>query len=224
VKVGQTVTLDGSASTDADGDLLSYQWSFVVRPRGSQATLSNSALVHPTFVVDRPGTYTVQLVVNDGKTNSAPDAVAVTTINAQPVAKAGPDQTVAVGATVTLDGSQSSDVDGDALLFLWSFTQIPSGSLATLSDPTAVHPTFVVDKPGTYMVQLVVNDGFGNSAPDTVTITTQNSRPMANAGANQTVFVGITVTLDGSASRDVDGDPLTFRWTLPLQRRLELTL
>src|SRR5262245_21792591 len=70
VKVGQTVTLDGSGSTDADGDPLSYQWSFVVRPTGSQATLSNSAVVHPTFVVDRPGTYTVQLVVNDGKTNS----------------------------------------------------------------------------------------------------------------------------------------------------------
>jgi hypothetical protein len=190
VKVGQTVTLDGSGSTDADGDPLSYQWSFVVRPRGSQATLSNTALVHPTFVVDRPGTYTVQLIVNDGKVDSVPDVAAVTTINALPVAKAGPDQTVAVGATVTLDGSQSSDVDGDALLFLWSFTQVPSGSLATLSDPTVVHPTFVVDKPGTYMVQLIVSDGTADSLPATVSISTGNSQPVANAGTNQTVFVG----------------------------------
>jgi RHS repeat-associated protein len=213
VVVGQAVTLDGSASTDADGDPLQYRWSFVARPTGSQTTLSGPTLVHPTFVVDRPGRYTVQLIVNDGKVDSAPDAVAVTTINALPVANAGPDQTVAVGAIVTLDGSQSSDVDGDPLLFLWSFTQVPSGSLATLSDPTAVHPAFVVDKPGTYRVQLIVNDGFGNSAPDTVTITTQNSRPVANAGANQTVSVGTTVTLDGSASSDIDGNPLTFRWT-----------
>jgi hypothetical protein len=214
VMVGQTVTLDGSGSTDANGDLLQYRWSFVARPTGSQATLSNPTLVHPTFVVDRPGTYIVQLIVNDGKVNSAPDTVTITTNNTLPVANAGPDQTVAVGATVTLDGSQSSDVDGDPLLFTWIFTQVPSESHATLSDPTAVHPTFVADKAGVYMVQLIVNDGFGKSAPATVTSTTQNTRPVANAGANQTVFVGATVTLDGSASSDVDGDPFTFRWTL----------
>jgi hypothetical protein len=214
VMIGQTVTLDGSGSTDADGDPLQYRWSFVVRPTGSHATLSNPTLVHPTFVADRPGTYIVQLIVNDGKVNSVPDTVTITTSNTLPVANAGLDQTIAVGATVTLDGSQSSDVDGDPLLFTWSFTQVPSGSHATLSDPAAVHPAFVADKEGTYVVQLIVNDGFGKSAPATVTITTQNSRPVANAGPAQTVFVGTTVTLDGSASSDVDGDPLTFRWAL----------
>src|SRR5205823_673193 len=102
--------------------------------------------------------------------------------NTAPVADAGPDQTVVVGHTVTLDGSHSTDVDGDALLFTWSVTRSPSGSTATLSDPTVVNPTFVVDKPGTYVVQLIVNDGIGNSAPASVTITTINSRPVANAG------------------------------------------
>src|SRR5262249_28283559 len=100
VKVGQTVTLDSSGSTDADGDRVQYRWSFVARPTGSQATLSNPKLVHPTFVVDRPGMYTVQLIVNDGKVHSAPDAVAITTINALPVAHAGAPQTVVVGTTV----------------------------------------------------------------------------------------------------------------------------
>src|SRR5262249_53687366 len=147
--------------------------------------------------------------VNDVKTNSAPDTVTITTANTLPVANAGPDQTVFIGTTVHLDGSKSSDADGDALLFTWSLTRSPSGTTTTLSDPTVVNPTFVVDKPGTYAVQLIVNDGLGNSAPALVTITTINSRPVANAGPDQIVVLGQIVPLDGSKSNDVDGDPLT---------------
>jgi len=91
--------------------------------------------------------------------------------NQAPVADAGPDQTVLVGDTVTLDGSGSSDVDGNSLTFSWSFTSVPAGSGATLSDPTAVMPTFVSDVAGDYVAQLIVNDGFIDSAPDTVRIT-----------------------------------------------------
>jgi hypothetical protein len=120
--------------------------------------------------------------------------------NTPPVANAGLDQTVAVGTTVHLNGSQSSDADGDALSFQWTITTLPTGSTARLSDPTAVQPTFVVDRPGTYTVQLIVKDGIVASAPDAVVITTQNSRPVANAGPNQTVAVGTTVHLDGSLS------------------------
>jgi hypothetical protein len=214
VVVTQTVTLDGSHSTDANGDPLQYRWSFVAIPTGSHASLSSPTLVHPTFVVDRPGIYVVQLIVNDGKVDSAPDTVTITTTNSLPVAKAGADQTVFVGTTVQLDGSKSSDVDGDALLFTWSFSSGPSGSTATLSDPHAVNPSFIVDKPGTYGVQLIVNDGIGNSIPAMVTITTMNSRPVANAGPDQLVTLGQTVQLDGSTSSDVDGDPLRFQWSV----------
>ena len=84
------------------------------------------------------------------------------------------------------------------MTFNWSLTSIPSGSAAALSDPTAVNPGFVVDVPGTYVVQLIVHDGKVDSAPDTVTIGTNNSVPLADAGADQTVAVGETVTLDGS--------------------------
>jgi hypothetical protein len=56
-----------------------------------------------------------------------------------------------------------------------------------------------------------VSDGQLNSPPATVTITTINSPPFANAGANQTVFVNSIVHLDGSGSSDVDGDPLTYQ-------------
>ena len=62
-----------------------------------------------------------------------------------PVANAGPDQTVAVGALVHLTGSGSTDPNGIPLTFSWSLTTRPSGSTAVLSSATTVNPTFVAD-------------------------------------------------------------------------------
>ena len=61
------------------------------------------------------------------------------------------------------------------------------------------------------MVRLVVNDGQVASVADTVAISTVNSAPVANAGADQTALVTQTVTLNGGASSDVDGDALDLR-------------
>ena len=145
--------------------------------------------------------------------NEVSTTVAGSIENSAPVANAGADQTVLIGAAVVLDGSGSTDVDGDALTFSWSLTS-PAGSAAVLYDPTAVKPTFLVDVPGDYVAQLIVNDGLVDSTPDTVTVSIENSAPVANAGADQTVLVGATVGLDGSGSIDVDGDALSFRWSL----------
>ncbi|KAB2967585.1 MAG: hypothetical protein F9K18_04110, partial [Thermoanaerobaculia bacterium] len=214
VFVGQVVWLDGSGSSDVDGDPLSFDWALTVRPPGSSAVLDDAALVRPSFIADQPGTYAAQLVVNDGAVDSAPDTVAVETANSAPIANAGHDQSAFVGDTVQLDGSGSSDVDGDALTFFWSLAGTPPGSTATLDDPLAVRPAFVVDLPGTYVAQLVVNDGTVDSAPDTAVVETENSPPVANAGPDQTVLVGDLVLLDGSGSYDADGDALAFAWSL----------
>ena len=214
VFIGDTVTLNGSGASDADGDSLTFNWSFTSRPSGSTAALSDTTAVNPTFVVDRAGSYTIRLVVNDGKVDSAADIVIISTQNSRPVAKVGSDQTTSVTNTVTLDGSLSSDFDGNPLTYQWSFISRPSGSKASLQNPISVNPSFVADKSGEYVVQLIANDGFVSSAADKVTISTQNSRPVANAGANQTVLVGETIILDGSGSTDVDGNLLTYSWSL----------
>ena len=212
--VGQTVTLDGTGSSDPDGDALTFAWTVDSAPAGSVAALSSATAQQPTFTIDVAGTYVFGLVVNDGTTNSAPDTVEVTTDNSAPVANAGADQTVFVGDTVTLDATDSTDVDGDMLVFQWSLSEVPPGSAATLSENTALMPDFFVDLPGTYVGELVVNDGEFDSAPDTVRIDTLNSAPVANAGLDQTVLVGALVELDGSGSSDADNDPLNFLWDL----------
>lgn len=209
-----TVQLDGSGSTDIDGQSLTYHWELLEKPSGSTAQLSDPTLVNPNFVVDQPGSYLLQLIVNDGTLDSFPDTVTINTSNSAPVAKAGEDQFVFVGDTTKLDGSASSDVDGDQLTFFWELTTLPDQSTAALSNPTAVMPTFLVDQPGTYEATLIVNDGTENSQPDIVIVTTQNSKPVADADGDQTAFVSDTVTLDGTGSHDVDGDQLTFSWAL----------
>lgn len=213
VALGTTVTLDGTASSDIDGNPLSYKWSFTSIPAGSGATLANSTTAKPTFLADKAGQYIVQLIVNDGTVNSAPASVTISTANTAPVANAGPNQTVAVGTTVTLNGSGSTDADGNPLTYQWSFVSKPTGSAAALSSGTTIKPTFIADKAGDYLIRLIVNDGTVNSAQSTVTVTTSNTAPVANAGPDQTVTAGATVTLDGSGSSDVDGNPLTFDWT-----------
>ncbi len=133
--------------------------------------------------------------------------------NQPPVANAGPDQTAPAGATVTLNGSASTDPDGNLpLSFAWTQT---GGGAVTLANATTATPAFTPTLTGVYTFQLIVTDSLNlASAPDSVTITVTNQAPIANAGADQTVIAGATVTLNGSASTDPDGHlPLSFAWT-----------
>ena len=212
--VGSTVQLDGSASSDAEGDAITYAWEIVTAPEESSAALDDATVVRPSFIADEPGEYTVQLVVSDGELSSEPDTVTASTQNSAPVADAGEDQTADLGATVALDGSGSSDVDGDELSYAWELTSQPAGSEAEVTDADTVLASFVIDEPGDYTATLVVSDGELDSEPDTVTISTENSAPIADAGEDFTVAVGGTAALNGTASDDADGDSLTYAWSL----------
>jgi hypothetical protein len=193
ITTGDTVMLNGSASFDNDGDLLSYFWAFESIPAGSGALLSDSSIVNPTFLADIDGTYIVSLTVNDGLVDSVPVSVIVTAAsgNVAPVAAAGSNQNIPVGTTVTLNGSTSSDADNDSLIYSWSLTVKPAGSSAALSNISVVNPSFVADLAGIYQVQLVVNDGSVDSAPDSVSVTASSTNvpPVANGGTNQNVAV-----------------------------------
>src|SRR5581483_182069 len=131
-KVGNLVLLDGSRSTSIAGTgTLAYSWEFSSRPEGSAALLMNATSAMPSFVVDMPGNYLIALTVSDGVTTST-SRITVSTLNTPPSANAGPDQVVSKGSTVFLNGSGSSDVDGDALNYQWTLIVRPEESGATL--------------------------------------------------------------------------------------------
>ncbi len=188
VAVGATVTLNASGSSNPAGvGSLSYSWAFTSIPHGSQATLNSPTNPIATFVADVAGTYVAAVTVSNGA-GSDTASTTVTTSSSGPVANAGPNQTVALGTTVHLNGSKSFDGSGDPLTYSWQFVPpVPSGSSAVLSGANTVAPTFTADAAGTFTVQLVVSDGSTASPPAFVTITTVpgHTPPVANAGSNQ---------------------------------------
>lgn len=223
VNTGVLVTLNGSASSDANGDALTYVWSLTSRPVGSTAVLAGASSAAPTFTADAAGTYIASLVVHDGKVDSSASTVTVTAsiANAAPVANAGAAQNVITSTLVTLSGNASSDANGDALTYAWTLTSRPAASTAVLTGADSVTPSFTPELAGTYVASLVVNDGHVNSTASTVTVTATvgNAAPVANAGPAQTVFAASAMTpsrvqINGSASSDANGDPLTYAWTL----------
>ncbi len=120
----------------------------------------------------------LRLVVSDGAASDSDTVVVVASTAVigptRPAADAGPDQTVVQGATVMLDGTGSSDPNGDPLTYLWAFADwpgAPGDPAPTLSDATSETPSFVAAVDGVYVLRLTVSDGAEDSIPDAVTVT-----------------------------------------------------
>lgn len=220
MRAGGSATLDGGASTDANRDTLTYQWSIQDTPAGGDAHLSSPTVVKPVFNAFKEGDYRLRLVVNDGTFDSEPSYVTVTVLPAaapaRPVASAGLPQGVLTGSVVTVDGSASVSIpSGRPLTYLWSFVAKPVGSNATIM-PSGVTQQFVADRPGEYLVNLIVFDESLQSTASYVSITAAvgNAAPVANAGASKSVYPGVNVSLSGAGSFDANLDPLTYAWSI----------
>lgn len=153
----------------------------------------------------------------DARNGNADIYVSKLTFNNPPVANAGPDQTVKHPSQATLDGSASSDPDGNyPLTYTWEIISKPGGSIASLNNTNMVNPMFKADVFGDYIIQLVVTDSLGaTSAPATVKVSTTNTPPVANAGPDKVIpWLNFIVPLFGIKSHDEDGDDITFMWTI----------
>jgi len=190
-----TLAADGSGSSDPNGPLVSYSWTF---GDGTSATGATAQHVYATA-----GTYTVRLTVRDSDGN-----IASTTRNV--TATAPPPNQAPVAAftsnadllAATFNGSASSDPDGTITSYAWDY-----GDGATASGPTASH---TYDAPGTYAVQLTVTDNVGavNSVTHSVTVVL-NQPPIASFTQN---VVNRSATFDASGSSDPDGTIAGYAW------------
>lgn len=83
-QVGDTITLDGTASTDPEGAALTFQWRVVIGPANSEASLSSTTQPTPTFTIDTEGEYVFGLVVNDGIQDSSEDFISIQALGVAP--------------------------------------------------------------------------------------------------------------------------------------------
>ena len=104
VTTGTLVTLNGLASSDANGDALTYKWTLVYKPSGSSAALNNTAFPLPSFTADADGGYVFLLIVNDGKVDSAAATVTITAApdTTAPITTAAPSVSGAIETAATL--------------------------------------------------------------------------------------------------------------------------
>ncbi len=201
VRIGETIVLDGSA-TDADGDDLSFAWSF-----DQDNTFDDAFVADPTFDATglTPGFITVDLRVTDAAGNTDRDnaALQVLPANIPPTADAGGPYTVGTDGTVQLQGS-ATDPDGDTLSLAWDLDDD-----GDFDDATGQNPVFDAEALGltagaSATVSLRADDGRGGVDTDTATVT----RPVDNSDDGSRLVSGQTVTGSIDPIGDVD------EWTI----------
>lgn len=137
--------------------------------------------------------------------------------NQAPNANAGPDQEVASGAEVLLDGSQSSDPDGDELIFAWASADGFEFDLSGGDTAQAGFIAPVIEIDSVFEFTLRVSDGELESQ-DVVRILVKAEivaagvGPQADAGPDQSAESGTVVSLSGAGSTSDDGGELDFVW------------
>jgi large repetitive protein len=194
------ISFSASETYDAENDKLGFTWNY------GDGTIAHGMQVKHKY--NGPGVYPVLLTVDDG--NSLPNSISTSQIkvriNSIPIAVAGDDEIMCSGDIITLDGSQSSDADGDLLKYEWDFGD------STTAEGITVNKNY--NTPGLFTIKLKVSDNSGlscNSSYDTKVIKVVES-PVAFAGKD---FIGCAnkeVFFDAYKSTDSDGIVNSFVW------------
>ena len=162
--IGTTVALDGSASFDPDGELISYRWS-IDRAPPPAAPFTDTGRPDAELLLDVAGTYVVRLTVEDDDGASHASTV---TLSAEPPAvfvSAGEDVVGMLREPIELLGSAETE-DGSALEYSWTIVQRPTGSTAALTNADTLQPTLVPDAVGTYVARLEAGSEVSSGSDD----------------------------------------------------------
>ncbi|GAA4272993.1 hypothetical protein GCM10022258_22870 [Aquimarina gracilis] len=193
------VQFDASASSDPNGDALTYSWDF-----GNGTT---STLINPTITYNTVGSYLVTLTVSDGTNVSSEASTTITVLdgNIAPVANFTATPTSGIApVTVSFDASTSSDENGDTLTYTWDFGDGTSGTGVTIDHEYATV--------GEYIAKLTVSDGSKEDSK-TETINVTDGSPVASFTASvDSGVIPFDVSFDASASTDPTGGTLSYSW------------
>ncbi|PWQ94300.1 DUF1566 domain-containing protein [Leucothrix arctica] len=203
---GESITLDGSASYDQDGTIVSYRWF--------NRTLFETISTEQTATVNNlpAGEHEIYFEVTDnhGLSNATVFILTVLTdqrLNTSPIADVGSDQTVFIGNAITFNAGNSSDSDGSITSYEWKEGgTVLSNSISFTKNDLSV---------GTHEIYLTVTDNEGATSTDSLTVTVVpilNEPPVADAGSDQVIIYGTSVTLDASNSLDPDGSIVSYEW------------
>jgi PKD repeat protein len=196
---GVQLSFSGTGSIDPQGQALTYAWSFGDGGTGTGLNQSHT--------YGAPGTYTVSLTVTDSS-NLIATATSKATIAAAPsppTANFGGPFVGNVNVPITFNASQSSDPQGQALTYAWTFGD--GGSA------TGAGPTHTFTNSGSFIVILIVTDTGGLSGTTTAAGVIAPAVPTASAAGPYTGTVGAAVTFTGVGSIDPQGQALTYVWT-----------
>lgn len=173
-----STTLNGSNSTDPDGSIVTYTWTRVGGP--AQFTLANANGVNTSISNLVQGLYTFRLTITDNNGAATYDQVRITVNaapppapNQAPTARAGNDIVIHMPTnSVELNGSSSSDPDGNIVFREWRQTSGPAD--ATISNAQAALTNVADLVVGVYEFELTVRDDDGATSTATVTVTVKN--------------------------------------------------
>lgn len=151
-----------------------------------------------------------------GTSSSPPPPPPPAPQNEAPIAKVAEDFTASLDAEgVEIDGSQSSDPDGDDLTYSWSITSQPDGATASFLPEDDAKPKMQAMVPGEYVLELTVTDPAGASGYDSLVVTLTNDAPIPMVEVSATMpALGEEIILSAAGSTDPNGHPLTYTWTV----------
>lgn len=240
VNVGTSVTFDASSSVSPDGSPLSFDWTIIESPPGSEENLSANNVAMPAFIPDMAGRYLFRLVVGNASgvgcpafaTLEVPDPLPLTVERADTGLVISSAASTSTPGPLSLVAGPLADALGNPINLDWAVTAIPGGS--TLSGPglTGTGPlfSFQPDVGGPYSVTVTATDSGGSiltrsSWCEDVRFTTPqqiltSTNLLGNASRQSLpgepdyleIFVGARATINADAVNRVNGLPNTFVW------------